>query len=525
MDPNALFAQLVSAFNARRWPQVCQFADPLVAQNPDHAPVRYMAGIAHLELGRLTAALDHLQAAVRLAPREVDYSVHLAKLLAALRRPREARLAADHALALSPREPSALDTIGVVYSQLGAYPEAVKAFGRAAELAPASASHRYNLATALIAAGDLVEAEQAIEACVTLDERYWRAHLTLAQLRRQTPANNHIARLHGLLDTPGTESDTPAQVCLNMALAKEYEDTGDFANAFHHLVRGKSAAGTGRTYSIAQDEALFSAIVEHGSDPVLPAAGHPSEEPIFVIGMPRSGTTLVERILSSHPDVYSAGELLNFPLLLKEASGSGTPALIDIDTISRARRLGWARLGEVYVGSTRPATGHAPRFIDKLPHNFLYVGFILKALPNAKIICLRRHPMDTCLSNFRQLFAPKSPYFDYSFDLRDIGRYFVLFDKLMAHWQQTFPGRILQVHYESLVEDQEASSRQMLDFCGLDWHPDCLRFEDNPAPVATASAVQVRAPIYRNALARWKRYGPDMDELATLLRDAGIAVD
>lgn len=525
MDPNALYARLVAAFNARSWAQVRQLADPLVSFKPDHAPVRYMAGIAHLELGSLTSALEHLQAAVRLAPREVDYTVHLAKLLATLRRPREARLAADRALALSPLEPSALDTIGVVYSQIGAYPEAVKAFSRAGELAPAKASHRYNLATALIAAGDLTAAEQAIEACLALDPRYWRAHLTLAQLRQQTPANNHIVRLRGLLDTLEAKADTPAQVCLNMALAKEYEDTGDFAQAFHHLARGKTAAGKGRDYSISHDEALFSAVVEYGSHPVAPAEGHPSEEPIFIIGMPRSGTTLVERILSNHPDVYSAGELLNFPLLLKEASGSRTPALIDIDTISRSRRLDWTRLGEAYVASTRPATSHAPRFIDKLPHNFLYAGFILKALPKAKIICLRRHPMDTCLSNFRQLFAPKSPYFDYSFDLLDIGRYFVLFDKLMAHWQRNFPDRILQMHYESLVEDQEANSRRMLDFCELDWHPDCLRFEENPAPVATASAVQVRAPIYRSALARWKRYGPAMDELASLLRGAGIALD
>jgi hypothetical protein len=182
-------------------------------------------------------------------------------------------------------------------------------------------------------------------------------------------------------------------------------------------------------------------------------------------------------------------------------------------------------LGQTYLASTRPATGRLPRFVDKLPHNFLHAGFIAQALPKARIICLRRHPMDTCLSNFRQLFAPESPYFDYSFDLLDTGRYFIQFDRLMKHWHTIFPGRILDVQYEQLVENQESCSRQLIEFCGLPWDPACLRFHENSSSVATASAVQVRSPMYRSALQRWKAYGEALDPLREILTAAGIDLD
>jgi len=238
--------------------------------------------------------------------------------------------------------------------------------------------------------------------------------------------------------------------------------------------------------------------------------------------MPRSGTTLVERIISSHPDVHAAGELQNFALALKRTSGSRTPYLIDIDTVTRTQDVDWRQLGEDYLTSTRPDTGRTPHFIDKLPHNFLYVGAIANALPHAKIICLRRDPMDTCLSNFRQLFALGSPYHAYSFDLLNTGRYYILFDRLMAHWKQAFPGRILEVDYETLVDKQEASSRQLLKFCDLPWNDACLTFENNQAPASTASAAQVREPIYRSAVKRWKQYEAQLADLRELLHNAGI---
>jgi tetratricopeptide (TPR) repeat protein len=523
---DALYDGLIAAFNGRDWPRVASLAARLLPLRPRDAGAHYSAGIANLELQRMPAAIDHLRQAAKLEPARADYLVHLAKALVLARQKREARMVATRAMALKSKDPLILDTLGVVWTQIGDYTSAVQAFRQAAERVPERASYRYNLASALVAAGDLDSAEAEIEACLAIDPKYWRAYMTLSQLRRQSPEHNHVERLASLLgQLDASAVDNAARVCLNMSLAKEYEDLGRYPEAFAHYVRGKAAGGAGNGYATAKDERLFAAIAD--SFPTAPAAtgGFPTEEPIFIIGMPRSGTTLVERIISSHPDVYSAGELLNFAMAMKFLSGSRTPSLIDLDTVERSRDLDWEVLGKTYLGSTRPASGHTARFVDKLPHNFLYAGHIARALPKARIICLRRDPMDTCLSNFRQLFAPKSPYFDYSFDLMDTGRYFVLFDHLMAHWQKVLPGRILQINYEELVEAQEEHSRRLIDFCGLQWNNACLRFEENPSPVATASAIQVRVPMYRSAVKRWKKYGAQLDPLHNLLLEAGITVD
>lgn len=517
-DPAALFAELTTAFNQHAWPKAQALATQLLPMAPRHAAVHYIAGVAAMELEQMPKALSHLHQAADLDPRQIDILTQFAKALALVKMSPEARRAADRAMALSPNDPITLDTLGVVYTQVHAHLEAKAAFRGAVALKPNYASYRFNLATALLTTGEIDAARDELEACIAIDPGYWKAHLTLAQQHRQSVTHNHIARLQSLL--PGQDANLEAQTYLHMALAKEYEDCADYPAAFTHYTRGKSAAGAGRGYAIAQDEALFAAITAEFPAVETASADCSSHEPIFVIGMPRSGTTLVERIISSHPDVYSAGELLNFGYALKHASGSRTPLIFDIDTMQHSRMLDWTALGERYVTSTRPATGQQPRFIDKLPHNFLYAGWIARALPNAKIICLRRDPLDTCLSNFRQLFARQSPHFGYSFDLLDTGRYYVLFDRLMAHWQRVLPGRILEVQYETVVGAQEASTRQMLEFCQLSWDDRCLQFEHNAAPVNTASVVQVRSPIYRSSLRRWKKYEPQLGELQAVLSSA-----
>jgi len=519
-DAAALFAELTVAFNQRAWPKALALTTQLLSIAPPQAVVHYIAGVAAMELEQMPKALSHLHQAASMDPGQVDVHTQFAKALALVKMIPEARRAADRATALVPNNPITLDTLGVVYTQVHAHDEAKTAFQHAVSLNPRHAPYRFNLATALLATGEIEAARDELEACIGLDPHYWKAHLTLAQSRRQSSADNHIERLQSLL--PGQEANLDAQTYLHMALAKEHEDCCEYPVAFAHYTQGKAAAGAGRGYSIAQDEALFAEIAAEFPAVEAMTTGCHSREPIFVIGMPRSGTTLVERIVSSHPDVYSAGELLNFGFALKRGSGSHTSPILDTDTIRRARALDWAALGDSYVASTRPATGQRPHFIDKLPHNFLYAGWIARALPNAKIICLRRDPLDNCLSNFRQLFARQSPHFGYSFNLEDTGRYYVLFDRLMAHWQRVLPGRILEVQYESMVDAQEASTKQLLEFCELPWDDRCLQFEHNTAPVNTASVVQVRSPMYRSSLQRWKKYEPQLGGLQAVLAAAGI---
>ncbi|AXK71947.1 sulfotransferase family protein [Lysobacter sp. TY2-98] len=519
MDPAVLYAEAVSALNRNEFPRAFELAAQVVRTAPNHGGVHFIGGVAALQMDRVPQALALLQRACALSPGRADYHAQRARALAAARMFREAIEAADAAIAAQPSDPLTLDTLGVVLTQANDHARASQLFCRAVEAAPDVATFHFNHATALMFAGELDAAEREYEACLALDPGYGRAHLALAQLRTQTPESNHLDRLRGLLPTavPGEPS-----MYLHLSIAKEEEDLRRYPQAFEHLVVGKREGARGRAYRCERDERLFAAL--HRAFETIPRVASPSDsaEPIFVFGMPRSGTTLVDRILSSHPEVHSAGELQNFGALLKRLSGSRTRELIDPDTVDAAGRADLSSLGEAYIASTRPGTGVTPRFVDKLPHNFLYAGFIAAALPNARLVAVRRHPMDVCLSNFRQLFALSSPYYDYSFDPLDTARYYVLFDRLMRHWRALLGERLLEVQYEQLVDAQESTTRALLAHCGLGWNDACLAFEKNEAPVATASVVQVRSPMFRTSLERWKRYGDALAPMRRVLEDSGI---
>ncbi|WP_158882708.1 sulfotransferase [Rhodanobacter sp. L36] len=519
-DINTLFAQATKAYNQRDWRRALEYSVQALPQAPNHAELNYLAGLAALELQQMGPALEFLQRAVNLYPTRADYATQFAKALSMVNLSADAMIVADHALTLSSLDAQTLDTLGVIFTRANAHERATTLYERAVAAAPTHPNYRYNYAKSLVFLGRMDDAERELEACLALSPGTWGAHLTLSQLRRQTSAKNHVSRLLSLL--PKSAQNPAAQMNLHLALAKEYEDMSEYATSFEHLVAGKAAGGSMRKYSPQHDEKLFDLMSRILPDMRAWTEACQTREPIFILGMPRTGTTLVERIISSHPDVHSAGELTNFALAFKRATGSRTPNLLDLETAERTQQLDWLKLGEDYLASTRPDTGHTAHFIDKLPHNFLYVGAIANALPNAKIICLRRDPMDSCLSNFRQLFALDSPNHDYSYDLLETGRYYVLFDRMMAHWKKTFPGRILEIDYETIVESQEASSRALIEFCELPWDDACLRFEENQAPATTASAVQVREPMYRGAMQRWKQYESQLVGLRQLLIDAGI---
>lgn len=524
MNPAQTYARAVDALNQGNYPLALQLATAVMNQAPTHGGVHFVAGVAALNLQRIGDALKLLYRATELSPQRPDYTSQFARALAAARLFAESLEAADRAASLGPSDPLTFDTLGVVYTQANEHGKAADMFGRAVQLAPNHATFHFNLATSLTFRGELARAEAAYEACLTHDPRYWKAHLALAQLRRQRPDANHIGRLQRLLGTAAA-TDNVANMYLHLALAKEFEDLSDYELAFTHLATGKRFGRAGRNYTIDRDRKLFAAI-ESTFSSAIPgeSKGDATEQPIFVFGMPRSGTTLVDRILSSHPNVYSAGELQNFSVALKRLSMSRTPDLLDPETIRMGAAADPAALGKAYVDSTRPGTASAPRFVDKLPHNFLYAGHIARALPNAKLVCLHRNPLDTVLGNFRQLFAQTSPYYDYSFDVVDTAHYYVLFDRLIAHWDRVLPGRIHHVSYETLVADQERVTRDLLAYCALDWAPECLDFHENDAPVATASAVQVREPLNSRSVGRWRRYEAQLEPARQVLVAAGISL-
>lgn len=496
----------------------------LLAADRGDAEAYFLLGMVAASSGRHANALEFIDAAIRLDGACAAYHAHRGRCLVVLQRIGEAADAAGRALALEPADALTLDTIGVVLSHANDHARAARAFAGAVQLAPRHPGYQFNLGAALRYTGDFAAAERAFEAAIRLSPRFWKAYLARSELRRQTAQHNHIAEMESLLANAGPDSD--GELRLRHALAKEYEDLGDATRAFAHLAAGKARRRRELGYDGSRDQALFAAVQEtFGSarlaQPPAPApAATPAARPIFVVGMPRTGTTLVERILSSHPAVVAVGESKNLQLAAYRAAGGGSREVLDPDILRRLADADFAAIGRDYLAATAPPG--ASHFVDKMPLNFLHVGVIRLALPAARVVCLRRHPLDTCLSNFRQLFALNFSHYGYACDLGDTARYYLLFDRLMAHWRQVAPGFVHELSYEALVADQEGETRRLLAFCGLPWDAACLRFEDNAAPVATASAVQVREPLNRRSVGRWRRYEDALAPARAILEAAGI---
>lgn len=518
-----LEAQARAALKRGDLPAAAATAEALVRASPDQPTGFFLLGIAAAEAGQIARAVPLLEAAAARGPK-AEHLAQLAKLLILLRRDGEAADAAVRAMALVPDDPLTFDTIGCVLARLGRHEQSIAPFAAAVAAEPGNLDYRYNLAAANGFTGRVDEARTHYEEILAKDPGDARAHYALAILSRQTPQANHIPRLQAAL---GADSSPQDEVRIRYALAKELEDVGQPVEAFQHLSEANATHKRAIRYDFAQDAAIFDAIEtlfgQRGPG-LAPGAGNPDASPIFIVGMPRTGTTLVDRILSSHRDVASAGELQAMPLAVKRLAGTPSRTVIDSATIMASGAIDPTAIGDAYLaqaGHHRPPG--TPRFIDKLPANFLYIGHIARALPNAAIVCLRRNPMDTVWSNYKNLFASQSAYYAYSYDLMDTARYYQRFDRLMALWETLFPGRVLQLSYERLVADQEGQTRRLLEHCGLEWDEACLSFHENSAAVATPSAAQVRRPLNADAVERWRLYEEPLRPVATWLESQGIA--
>ncbi len=416
------------------------------------------------------------------------------------------------------QDPVLLGELGLRFTMLGLHIEAERCYTRARALRPDDPRHLYNHATALTALGKLTEAETTLDRAIELDASDGAAWYNRSTLRKQTAERNHVAAIRS--QRAAIPAASPLQVPLHYALAKELEDLGEHAASFAALKHGADARKRSLSYRVEDDVATMRLITEAFDTDFFARehTGFDDARPLFVVGLPRSGTTLVDRILASHSRVASRGESNDLAMALVHCAG---PANDKATLVRKSTELDFLALGERYCGHLPASTALCQ--IDKTPGNFLYLGIVTAALPQARIVHLRRNPMDACYAMYKTLFRMAYPF---SYDLDDLAQYWLAYDALMAHWRKHLPAeRFLEVDYEDLVANQETVSRRLIAHTGLEWEDACLHFERNPSASLTASAAQVRQPMYRSSVALWRKYENELAPLAARLRAAGIDID
>ena len=507
--------------SGRRIPDAVAVANEIIHKHRQEPDGWLLLSEINVRRGKLQDALTNARQALKHDGARADCYAQLARCHTVLQQKHQAHAAAKKAALLDPGDAETLDAVAAILTLCEDQALALPLAEKAVELRPDNPWYLYNLATVQRMTGKLEDAEMNCNKALSLNPEDYRICYTRADLRRQTHGSNHIREMETLLDAGVKQWRGEMMLCF--ALAKECEDIEAYEKSFSYLEKACDLQRQHIDYQVEDDiETINEIISKHDREAFAQAvAGYESEEPVFIVGLPRTGTTLVERIISSHSHVSTAGELQDFAaVMVKQAQGTGgRQKLTKKGMVEKTLQLDFWKLGKDYIESTRPNTGHTARFIDKLPLNYLYCGLIHASLPKAKIICLQRNAMDTCYAVYRMMFNAAYPF---SYDLQDLGRYYIAWRSLMSHWEKTLGDAMLTVKYEDLVDNQERVSRTLIEYCGLDWEDRCLEFYRQESASSTASAVQVRQPLYRSSIGKWKNYARQLEPLAELFREHGI---
>jgi tetratricopeptide (TPR) repeat protein len=518
---NELFNEAQTAIVNRRYEQAYNCLMAIIKSQPDFAEAYFLLSRIASEFRNYKKEMELLHKAVSIVPNNVVYVAHLSKAYAISGDLKKAHEYLQVACGFETNDALALDAIGVAYNRLNMYKEASHYFQQAVTYNQNNFGMYFNLGSTLKFCGDFAGARDAFEKAIALYPNYYKAHAALTSLGGITKESNHIDTLKALLPTI-TNSDDFLHIC--HALSKELEALGNYDESFAFLEAGKQKRLESLKFDIENDKVTFAALKKYFSNATHTAPQNANGQgALFVVGMPRSGTTLVERIISSHSKVATAGELQNFSHIAKVLTESNSNSIIDAELVAKSDAINYRKLGELYIESTEHLKKGCDFLVDKLPLNVLYAGHIIRALPCAKIICLDRNPLDTIFSNYRQLFSFSDATYGYSLSLKTTTQYYVEFKNLIDFWQAAFPDNFYIVNYENLVKDSVAEIKKIVGFCDLDWEENCLKIEKNEKPVATASSVQVRSPISDKSVGQWKHYQAYAAEAEKLLQESGLS--
>jgi tetratricopeptide (TPR) repeat protein len=493
----------------------------LLTADPDDTATLNALGNALARLERHPEAIERYRRLIELDPDWVWGHHNLGNALLALKRHAEAVAPFERALELKPDLTDAHFGLGQALNSTGRSAEALVHYDQALALAPDHAGSHNGRGFVLRELGRLEESRVCLETAVALAPDKPTLYLGLAEAKRFTADDPHLAVMEQMAAGMGAMKPDH-RMMFHYALGKVYGDLERYEESLSQMIQGAAMKRAEIDYNEAATFAMFRRVTKVFTPELferLGGLGDPSETPVFIVGMPRSGTTLVEQILASHPKVFGAGELNHIHGAAKglrlEDGGFAFP-----DVVPTLTGEALCEMGAAYLEKVVPAAPDALRITDKMTENFLFVGLIHLTLPNARIIRMRRDPLDVCLSCFSKLFGGEQAH---TYDLAELGRYAQAFEELMAHWRHALPpGVMLEVGYEDLVADFEPNVRAILAHCGLEWDDRCLDFHQTDRPVRTASSLQVRRPLYKTSVGRWRKYGP---LLAPLLESFGMDRD
>jgi tetratricopeptide (TPR) repeat protein len=480
--------------------------------NPKYADAHNNIGNAFMVKEQYDKAAAAYHTALKLKPDYPEALLGLARVHKEKEKLDDALIFAKRGMEANPEKPEAFSLLGDIYLKLGQYQESGDAYAQALKLDSESLSAHLGLGQLRMEEGQIDEAQQLFEKAMEINSEQVAPYVFMAQAKKIKAGDPLIDRLEAEARELATMPETKA-MSLHFALGKVYDDVKEYDKAFPHFLEGCRIKRSRLQYSADNHDKMCREIQRYFSPEAigrLRGAGDPSDLPIFVLGMPRSGTTLVETILASHPDVFAAGELHD---ILRIANNPKVGVKSEGFPISMQglTRDDLTKMGERYVAGLRKHSAAARKITDKMPANFLALGLIHLMLPNAKIVHLKRNAADICLSSFTKNFNNSQFH---SYDLTEMGRFYVDYARLMEHWRKVLPeDSFYEVQYEELVADPENQSRRLVEFCGLSWDDACLTPHKTERTVKTASVTQVREPVYTSSVERWRRYEKHLQPL------------
>jgi len=481
----------------------------------------FLVGLVALELNQRRTAISAFGSVTELQPRHGAAWANLARLYVQTGQTVRADKALLKAVKYADDNPTVQDLIGLTHTMLGEDNAALEWYTRASAAQPENVAFLVNQANCQMYVGNLDDSEASLRKALGLSPENANAHWLLAGLRKAQD-RAHVDEMQKLIENG--QHHPRALAFFYYALGKELEDLEEWDSAYDAFAKGAKARRGTIDYDEKSEIEMYEALEREFTRDWMEASESECQasSPIFVVGQPRTGTTLVERIITAHPDVHSAGELKQFGNAIRRLSNYSGETRFSAKLVEGAADVDMTQLGRMYIETSQSMTGDTPRFVDKLPLNFIYLPLILNALPNAKVVHVRRSPMDACFSSFKQLFADA---YRHSYDQEEMARHHARYLQLMQTWRERFGDRFFDIAYEDVARDIEPNARALIEFLELPWNDACLEFHKQKTSVATASAVQVRQPAHTKSIGRWRRYEAQLEPMQRTLESNNIPLE